>query len=278
MRRENTWETFLATHEVLQQEEQLALTAATGGRTKGVDRKWNQVPQWDNKQNPDGSETVGITLEGIIHWTGWGKPWHHRTKVWRPEVWEAERTNWEVLRAGEWNHPVMWELSGSPATELHLWFKRGWKLAVLRQDVPVPQLPAGTELTDEARQRREEQWQAMQAKGWATLVDHPGVELWENGERVAALGTPEVVVCRDLTQLTETQATHPTTAGAAPYVILRNGVTREVAEQLASVGYTRQWCRPRESAGAVAEGVDYLPGPWTGEIQEGAELLGWKSR
>lgn len=278
MRRENTWETFLATHEVLQQEEQLALTAATGGRTRGVDRKWNQVPQWDNKRDADGSETVGITLEGIIHWTGWGKPWHHRTKVWRPEVWEAERTNWEVLRAGEWDQPVMWELSGSPATELQLWFKRGWKLAVLRQDAPVPPLPEGSALTEEARQRREEQWQAMQAKGWANLVDHPGVRLWEDHERVAALGSPEVVVCRDLTQLTATLAAHPATAGAAPYVILRNGVTREVAEQLAAVGYTRQWCRPRETAGAVAEGVDYLPGPWTGAIQEGAELLGWKSR
>jgi lipopolysaccharide biosynthesis glycosyltransferase len=69
MRQENTWERLLECHALLGQEEQLALTAATGGRTKGVDRKWNQVPQWDNR---DGHE---VQLEGIIHWTGGGKPW-----------------------------------------------------------------------------------------------------------------------------------------------------------------------------------------------------------
>jgi lipopolysaccharide biosynthesis glycosyltransferase len=274
MRQEGTWETFLATHAVLQQEEQLALTAATGGRTKGVDRKWNQVPQWDNKKDADGIETVGITLEGIIHWTGWGKPWHHGSKVWRADVWEAEHTNWEVLRAGEWDKPVMWDLSGSPATELQLWFKRGWKLAVLRQDAPVPPLPEGTEITEEARLRRDEQWQTMQAKGWTSLVDHPEVTLWEDSQRVVALGVPEVVVCRDLSQLKETLAGYPATAGAAPYGVVRGGVTHEVAEGLAALGYRHQWCRPKDTAGAVAEGVDYLPGPWMGEVATEAELLG----
>jgi lipopolysaccharide biosynthesis glycosyltransferase len=122
MRQENTWEKLLECHALMGQEEQLALTAATGGRTKGVDRKWNQVPQWDNK---DGNE---ITLEGIIHWTGGGKPWHRATKVWRPEIWEAERCNWESLREGEWDKPVAEDFGGTGARAAQGLLRRGWRV------------------------------------------------------------------------------------------------------------------------------------------------------
>jgi lipopolysaccharide biosynthesis glycosyltransferase len=122
MRKENTWEKLLECHAQMGQEEQLALTAATGGRTKGVDRKWNQVPQWDNK---DGNE---ITLEGIIHWTGGGKPWHMGTKVWRPEIWEAERCNWESLREGEWDKPVAEDFGGTGARAAQGLLRRGWRV------------------------------------------------------------------------------------------------------------------------------------------------------
>jgi lipopolysaccharide biosynthesis glycosyltransferase len=276
MREENTWETFLAVHEVLQQEEQLALTAAAGGRTKGVDRKWNQVPQWDNKKDEEGNEVCGITLEGIIHWTGGGKPWHINSKVWRPEIWEAERTNWEVLRAGEWDKPVIWELSGSPASELQHWFKRGWKLAVIREESPVPALAEGTELSEEAMLAREKEWRDKDTKAWDRLLDHPDVTLWEESEKVAAMGNPEVLVLRDVEQLRELLRSHPESA-SVPYVVLRRNNTPENAEALAALGYDRQWCRPKESAGALAEGVDYLDGPWSGEMPEECELLGWRA-
>lgn len=122
MRKENTWERLLECHALMGQEEQLALTAATGGRTKGVDRKWNQVPQWDNK---DGHE---VQLEGIIHWTGGGKPWHRATKVWRPEIWEAERCNWESLREGEWDKPVAEDFGGTGARAAQGLLRRGWRV------------------------------------------------------------------------------------------------------------------------------------------------------
>lgn len=122
MRQENTWERLLECHALMGQEEQLALTAATGGRTKGVDRKWNQVPQWDNK---DGHE---LQLEGIIHWTGGGKPWHRGTKVWRPEIWEAERCNWETLREGDWDKPVAEDFGGKDAHAAQGLLRRGWRV------------------------------------------------------------------------------------------------------------------------------------------------------
>ena len=276
MREENTWETFLAVHEVLQQEEQLALTAATGGRTKGVDRKWNQVPQWDNKKDEDGNEVCGITLEGIIHWTGGGKPWHFNTKVWRPEIWEAERTNWEVLRTGEWDKPVMWDLSGSPALELQHWFRRGWKLVIERGEVPAPFPTEQVDYPEELLRLREEQWAAIQKFAWSGLLDHPDVVLWDDGGRVGAMGAPEVLILRDIEQLRELLRSQPESA-SAPYVVLRRHNTSETAEALAALGYDRQWCRPREVAGALAEGVDYMDGPWSGEMPEECELLGWKA-
>lgn len=122
MRQENTWERLLECHALLGQEEQLALTAATGGRTKGVDRKWNQVPQWDNK---DGHE---VQLGGIIHWTGGGKPWHRNTKVWRPEIWEAERCNWETLREGDWDKPLVEDYAGKEAHAAKALLRRGWRV------------------------------------------------------------------------------------------------------------------------------------------------------
>jgi lipopolysaccharide biosynthesis glycosyltransferase len=276
MREENTWETFWTVHGVLQQEEQLALTAATGGWTKGVDRKWNQVPQCVNKKDEDGNEVCGITLEGIIHWTGGGKPWHFNSKVWRPEVWEAERTNWEVLRAGEWDKPVMWDLSGSPATELQHWFKRGWKLAVIREDSPVPALAEGMELSEDAMQARENEWRDKEIKAWDRLLDHTDVALWEEREGVISMGTPEVLVLQDVEQLREVLQSQAR-AASAPYIVLRRNITPAAAEALAALGYERQWCRPKDNAGALAEGVDYLDGPWSGEMPEDCELLGWKA-
>lgn len=279
MREESIWDRFLAVHEILNQDEQLALAAATGGRTKGVDRKWNQVPQWDCREGsefPEGDEGCGIRLEGIIHWTGGAKPWHPHTKVWRPEVWEAERTNWEVLRAGEWDKPVMWELSGSPASELLSWLTRGWKLVVAREDVPVPALPEGTLLSEEVMRARADEWSGREAEVWERLLDHPDVAPWAEIRRVAAMGDPEVLVVRDLEHLRDLLRLHGD-AQLPPYVVLRRNNDRAVTASLAEMGYDWQWCRAGESAGAVAEGVDYLEGPWSGEMPEGCELLGWRA-
>lgn len=128
MREENSWERLLECHRLLMQEEQLALTAATGGRTKGVDVKWNQVPQWDMRGGHE------IQMEGIIHWTGSGKPWHMKTKVWRPEIWEAERCNWETLEAGEWDKPVVMDYAGKEARAAQGLLRRGWRVLAYNHD------------------------------------------------------------------------------------------------------------------------------------------------
>lgn len=141
MRKEGTWEKLLQAHETLGQDEQMALTIATEGRVKGLGRKWNLVPHWDNLA--DGSEgperslygTTGEAAtwknglpEGIIHWTGWAKPWHPETKVWRPDLWEAEETSWEALRNGWWEKPraaVVESVRGRKSVSLA---RRGWKV------------------------------------------------------------------------------------------------------------------------------------------------------
>lgn len=144
MRKEGTWEKLLKAHAILQQEEQMALTVATEGRVKGVGRKWNLVPHWDNlADGPEGPErslygTVGEPAkwvnglpEGIIHWTGPQKPWHSGTTVWRPDLWESEETSWEALRNGWWVKPIAIEISPPGHEDVTALARRGWKVEVV---------------------------------------------------------------------------------------------------------------------------------------------------
>ncbi|BCU77655.1 glycosyltransferase [Luteolibacter sp. LG18] len=142
MREAGTWEKLLAAHEAIGQDEQLSLTAATDGRVKGVDKKYNLVPQWDGLESvaaraaKSGSEVYvenGITWrngvpEGIIHWTGFGKPWHYKTRVWRADLWEAEKTSWEHLRMGLWDKPVSVEVGATNGHAMRALARRGWKV------------------------------------------------------------------------------------------------------------------------------------------------------
>lgn len=148
MREVGTWETFLEAHEAIGQDEQLSLTAACGGRVKGVSKHWNLVPQWDGlmEEGPmesecakqDGVERVdaaGIPWRngvpaGVIHWTGWDKPWNRQTKVWRPDLWHAEKASWEHLRLGIWEKPEVVELDSEDEHSANALARRGCKVKV----------------------------------------------------------------------------------------------------------------------------------------------------
>ena len=122
MREAGTWDTLLAAQEAFQVDEQLALTAATGGRSIGFDRKWNLFPKSDIPE--------GVVPEGVIHWLGWPKPWHKGSSVWRPDIWESERASWEHLRMGIWHKPVSVELEPDDDREAYDLAKRGWRVFV----------------------------------------------------------------------------------------------------------------------------------------------------
>jgi histo-blood group ABO system transferase len=122
MREAGTWDQLMAAHAAFGMDEQLSLTAATGGRTMGFDRKWNLFPKSDIRD--------GEVPEGVIHWLGWPKPWHKGAAVWRPDIWESERASWEHLRMGLWEKPLSVELEPEdlgPALELA---RRGWRVVV----------------------------------------------------------------------------------------------------------------------------------------------------
>jgi hypothetical protein len=85
----SVWEKLLDFHHVAHMEEQIALTVAASGRIKGLDARWNLVPQWDHPENPD----------GILHFTGPAKPWQDATLP-CARYWTQEATTWKELRDG----------------------------------------------------------------------------------------------------------------------------------------------------------------------------------
>jgi hypothetical protein len=111
MREAGTWERFMAAHAAFGADEQLSLTAATEGRTLPLDRKWNLFPKLHIAD--------GEVPAGVIHWSGWPKPWHKGAKVWRPDIWESEQASWEHLRLGAWEDPAKW-LDGAPVAPAFL--------------------------------------------------------------------------------------------------------------------------------------------------------------
>lgn len=60
--------------------------------------KWNFFPRLHIPE--------GVVPDGIIYWSGWPKPWHKGALVWRPDVRESEKSDWEHLRMGLW--PNRW--------------------------------------------------------------------------------------------------------------------------------------------------------------------------
>jgi lipopolysaccharide biosynthesis glycosyltransferase len=168
MRDEGTWETLLSVHEAIGQDEQISLTAATGGKVKGVSKMWNLVPQWDKleahsavvkAQGESVCEQAGVRWvngvpEGIIHWTGGGKPWHYRSQVWRPDLWEAEKTSWEHLLDGTWEKPRGIEVEPEDSRSVHALLKRGWKVRVVGMNLTSnSKLPAFPDLETKGEAR-----------------------------------------------------------------------------------------------------------------------------
>ncbi len=122
MREAGTWETFTKAHAAFGADEQLSLTAATGGRTLALDKKWNLFPKLHIPE--------GEVPKGVIHWSGWPKPWHKGAKVWRPDIWESEKSSWEHLRMGIWKKPISVEIEpDDDRTALDL-ARRGWRVLV----------------------------------------------------------------------------------------------------------------------------------------------------
>ena len=122
MREAGTWEKFLAAHAAFGADEQLSLTAATEGRSLPLDRKWNLFPKLHIRD--------GEVPEGIIHWSGWPKPWHKGAKVWRPDIWESEKSSWEHLRMGLWEKPLSVELEPEDDRAVRALAQRGWRVKV----------------------------------------------------------------------------------------------------------------------------------------------------
>lgn len=122
MREAGTWEKFLAAHEAFGADEQLSLTAATEGRTLALEKKWNLFPKLHIRE--------GEVPAGVIHWSGWPKPWHKGAKVWRPDIWESEQTSWEHLRMGIWEKPFSVELEPEDDRMALDLARRGWRVMV----------------------------------------------------------------------------------------------------------------------------------------------------
>jgi hypothetical protein len=160
MRDAGTWENFLRAHAAFGADEQLSLTAATEGRTLPLDRKWNLFPQLHLA--PD------EVPEGVIHWSGWPKPWHPDAKVWRPDLWLAEQVSWEHLRLGIWDKPVALEVGPEDGRGTRALAGRGWRVKVF--------LPNGN----------------GSAAGMAAGCDEP--EAYPPGDDLLTPGFPDVTV------------------------------------------------------------------------------------
>lgn len=135
MRKAGTWEKLMAAQEAFRADENLALVAATEGRTMDFDRKWNLFPPHEVSD--------GEVPDGVVHWLGWPKPWHEESKVWRPELWESERCSWEHLRMGLWEKPVAVEVEPDDDHGVEELLKRGWKVRLFtgREGAAAEELP-----------------------------------------------------------------------------------------------------------------------------------------
>jgi lipopolysaccharide biosynthesis glycosyltransferase len=146
MREAGTWDVFTKAHAAFGADEQLSLTAATEGRSLPLEAKWNLFPRLHIP--------AGVVPEGIIHWSGWPKPWHRNAKVWRPDVWEAERSSWEHLRMGIWEKPLAVEVDPIDGRSARALWARGWSVKVWPTPGSAPGLidseqPPGADLAIE---------------------------------------------------------------------------------------------------------------------------------
>jgi hypothetical protein len=266
MRQEGIWETLLAAHEAIGQDEQLSLTAACGGRTKGVGKQWNVVPQWDHLEKVEAPRSghaviAGIPWrngvpEGIIHWTGPSKPWHRGTRVWRADLWESERTTWEHLKAGIWEKPVAVEIEPEQAPLVRALARRGWRIEVLGERFAEPE------------NRR------LDAKD----EPHPDVIIGNGGparlETVMAQSGPRVEVVRFASGTRPAEWLQPLSSRPA-YLALKGPVDAIEVRHLRKLGYRRETrIRPGEwpGGGPAPRVLDFLENPPVLAVSSDEEL------
>jgi histo-blood group ABO system transferase len=178
MRKAGTWERFMAAHAAFGADEQLSLTAATEGRTLPLDRKWNLFPKLHIAD--------GEVPAGVIHWSGWPKPWHKGAKVWRPDIWESEQASWEHLRMGIWGKPFSVELEPEDDRMARDLARRGWRVIVFSNrsdevaDVGVDRRLAGPVFPDlELRPACRDAFQRLLGKQQGE-IDQVRLGAWED--------------------------------------------------------------------------------------------------
>lgn len=284
----------------------MALTIATEGRVKGVGRKWNLVPQWDHlEEGPDGPQrslygTVGEAAtwkdslpEGIIHWTGWEKPWHYGTKVWRPDLWEAEETSWEALRNGWWDKPRAVEVEPRNFRDVNHLARRGWRVQIIHPGMPLDQTAAAGALAQGTPEPDAEESRKTLAKPEADSTSPEAIPVDQEdfyrpfpdvsvtlplgGKEAPAGNLPEWDPVAEMVRFGV-----PTTAAAwlkaqkalPPCVVLRGPASKRDTSRLEKMGYGKHCLIRREDwpAGGLSPSVlefsENLPLPAFGEAED----------
>lgn len=242
MREAGTWDKLMAAHAAFGVDEQLSLTAATEGRTMGFDRKWNLFPKSDIKD--------GEIPEGVIHWLGWPKPWHKGAKVWRPDIWESEKSSWEHLRMGLWEKPLSVELEPDDDRALRALAQRGWRVKVFSNRLAEgggiePKFP-DVEVFPASREgfqsllEKEETIDQVRLGAWEDPAD------WLEGSRIA----PE-------------------------HLVLKGAMDAEEADRLRALGYvseTRLMSGEWPAGGPLPRALDFHPCKHGSGIGPGEDL------
>lgn len=246
MREAGTWDTFLKAHAAFGADEQLSLTAATEGRSLPFERKWNLFPRLHIAD--------GEVPEGVIHWSGWPKPWHKGAKVWRPDIWESEKSSWEHLRMGLWEKPLAVELEPDGDRATRALAQRGWRVEVFSSRVEdgthqsttqpgFPDLnthPAAREAFQEMLEKNHDKIDQVRLGAWEDAAD------WLEGSRVA----PE-------------------------YLVLKGGMDAEEVDRVRRLGYTeesRLMIGEWPAGGPLPRALDFRPSSPGSGIGPGEDL------
>ena len=228
MREAGTWDKLMAAHAAFGVDEQLSLTAATEGRTMGFDRKWNLFP----KSDIQGDDVP----EGVIHWLGWPKPWHPGAKVWRPDIWESEKSSWEHLRMGIWQKPLAIELEPEDDRGVRALAQRGWRVTVfssrIESDGPSPTQQASHSLSERSDGHR-----PTRQAGFPDVEIHPASreafqELQEKEQ--GNIDQVRLGAWEEAADWLEGSKTAP------KYLVLKGGMDAEEVDRVRALGYENE--------------------------------------
>lgn len=245
MRLAGTWSDLERIQQSFGLDENLALVAACQGRTLPFDKRWNLFPKQDIRE--------GEMPQGIIHWLGWPKPWHKNAKVWRPDVWLAERCSWEHLRMGIWEKPLVWELEPEDDHGVKGLLDRGWRVQVTAARFREGRVKHGG-YPDLILIAPEEAvgWQSGEIPQWIRFGPWCDAAAWLRERRE---------ICDD----------------APEYVSLRGPQTQADLEAVRTLGYGRAFrFRSHEwpAGGPMPRVLHYTAQAWNGALEAGEELVG----